>query len=177
MCSVIVVMNAEGSRKVFVTVMIIIVKNRVTPDGKRIILESPHKKSHYAEEKERRSSELRDIELAEFSFDLFTSIRLPIEAYLPVVLRENRLPIWQETRKFLRVAKIAGEYHAPCFPRLRSSLDWVQIINYFEGFNYRSLMHGDNFLIILISMWGNQINKILNLISQFEDKKVRTDIH
>lgn len=90
---VVVIMYAEGSRKVFVTVTIIIVKNRVTPDGKRIILESPHKKSHYAEEKERRSSELRDIELAEFSFDLFTSIRLPIEAYLPVVLRENRLPI------------------------------------------------------------------------------------
>lgn len=110
-------MNAGGSRKVFVMVTIII-KNRVTPDGKRIILESPHKKSHYAEEKERRSSELRDIELAEFSFDLFTSIRLPIEAYLPVVLQENRLPIWQETRKFLRVAKIAGEYHAPCFLRL-----------------------------------------------------------
>jgi len=45
----------EEIAKVLVTVMIIIVKNRVTPDGKRIILESPHKKSHYAEEKERRS--------------------------------------------------------------------------------------------------------------------------
>lgn len=64
--------------------MIIIVKNRIIPRGKRIILESLHKKSYYAEEKERRNPELRDIELAEFSFDLFTSIRLPIEAYLPV---------------------------------------------------------------------------------------------
>lgn len=53
-------------------------------------------------------------------------------------------------------------------------LDWVQIIN-FGGFNYRLLMHGDNFLIIPILVWGNRINYILNQISQFEDKKVWTD--
>lgn len=92
--------------------IIIIIKNRVIPRGKRIILESLHKKFHYAEEKERRNPELRDIELAEFSFDLFTSIRLPIEAYLPVerFIRKSASYLTGNKKIYESSKKIAGKY-------------------------------------------------------------------